>query len=161
MSLLPATLDSIRVRFIEPSDIDRYIALERDPEVKRFVNGPSPKSDDQLRFDLLSYKPTTELLAIAESSSNEFIGRCGLLYDSKTNESEVYCLLIKPYWKMGIGQRVVPFLAQLAKSEGRVPVAIVDPSNAGSIALLARLGYQPVGVASAKNYQHGHVRYIL
>lgn len=42
-TLIPALLDQIIVRHLEPADADEYVKLEQDPEARRFVNGPASR----------------------------------------------------------------------------------------------------------------------
>ena len=103
--------------------------------------------------------PSNGLLAIADVTTDTYIGRCG--YFKKGNEAEIYCLLSKLYWRYGIGWQIIPFLTALASSEGLVPVGVVDPENNASRGLLERLGYEPSGFVVANGYQNGHLRYVL
>ena len=160
-TLIPALLDQIIVRYLEPADADEYVKLEQDPEVRRFVNGPASKSEEVMRQDLRRYEPTTEFMAIAETETNAYIGRCGLLPDPLSLESEIYCLIAKTHWRHGIGRSVVPFLICHAISEGRIPIGIVDPGNSASQSLLKRLGFVSSGVIEAPGYQNGHLKYFL
>ena len=160
-TLIPALLDQIIVRYLEPADADEYVKLEQDPEVRRFVNGPASKSEEVMRQDLRLYKQTTEIMAIAETETNAYLGRCGLHPDPLSLESEIYCLIAKTHWRHGIGRSVVPFLIRLAISQKRIPIGIVDPGNTASKSLLERLGFVSSSVVEAHGYQNGHLKYLL
>ena len=111
--MIPANLGAVTVRYLQEEDHLAYVALERDGAVKLYVNGPATKTDHELFGDLRRYQPTTKILAIVETTSNAFIGRCGLLPIRSTSEAEIFCLLAKSHWRKGIGEVVVPFLARL------------------------------------------------
>ena len=161
LNLIPATFEHFTVRFLCPKDAEAYVAIERNPNVRRYVDGTASKSDEQIRADVIRYQPTTEVMAIADASTDEYIGRCGLLPEHASNESEVYCLLAPNYWRRGIAVIVVPFLVRLAKSGGRAPIGIVDAGNRASQALLAHLGYSSSGSITSRGYQNGHLKYLL
>ena len=156
---IPADLGRVVVRYLIPDDWPSYIALERDAQVRRYVNGPSEKSDEQFHAGLRDYRPTTSLLVIADVSSNAFVGRCGLLPLRGTDDAELFILLASSSHRRGIGQLVLTFLVALAKSIGKRPVGIVHPENAASRALLERVGMVLEGTVSSGGYQAGHLRY--
>lgn len=156
---IPARLGATVVRFLVASDHEAFIALERDAYVRRYVNGPSRKTDGEFLHGLRNYVPTTELLVIADEASNEFVGRCGLLPLGSTAEVELFVLLATSHHGKGIGSLVLQFLIDLAKIQGKRPIGIVHPENAASRALLERLGMGLTGSVSSANYQDGHLRY--
>jgi RimJ/RimL family protein N-acetyltransferase len=156
---IPAYLGPVLVRYLEPLDHSLFITLERDAEVRKYINGPSERSDEEFDTGLKSYLPTTSLLAVAHASSNAFLGRCGLLPIRGTNEVELFLLLSRSSQRQGIGARVLTFLVGLAKSMGNEPVGIVHPDNAPSRALLGKVGMVLAGT-SYTGYQAGHLRYL-
>ena len=161
--MIPVDLDNIRIRYLLDRDHEAYVALEKDAEVKRFVGGPSEKSNRLLLQNLRDYSPSLALLAMAELETDAFIGRCGLL-DCKAPlefEVEIYCLLARSHWRKGIAKAVVPFLFQLASSQGKTGVAYVHPENVASHALMRRVGLVAQGTKSATGWQHGHIRYVI
>lgn len=157
---VPANLGIITIRYLLPNDHAAYIALERDPEVKRYVGGPVLRSKENLRSSLRTYTPTTNLMAIADTKTDAFVGRCGLLPTPNSNELEIYCLLARSHWRMGIGQIIVPFLAELALHQSKNPIGLVDPNNQGSLLLLKRLNWVFTGTISKPGKQQGHFRYV-
>ena len=82
--ILPANLGLVTIRHLQEEDHFAYVALEKDAEVKMYVSGPTTKTDEEMLGDLRGYRPAMTVLTIAESTSNKFIGRCGLclLYTS-------------------------------------------------------------------------------
>lgn len=149
-SLIPANLGLVTIRYIEEQDHRAYVALEMDSEVKRYVDGPTIKSEQELLQGLRTYLPSSELMSIVDNDTNRFVGRCGLLPMNRV-ESEVFCLLFKTHWKQGIGRTVVSFLANLATHQGKKVVAIVHPENHGSLALLEKLGWLASGTVTRRH----------
>ena len=159
-SLLPANLGSVTIRYLEEEDHVAYVALEKDTAVKLYVSGPTTKTDQMLLGDLRRYTPTTEILAIVETTTNAFIGRCGLLPVRNNSETEIFCLLATSHWRKGIGEVVVPFLARLASSQGLTALGVVHPSNQGSLGLLQKLGWVTIGTIAEQGKQQGHLRFV-
>lgn len=157
--IVPSHLGEVVVRFLAASDHEAYIALERDTYVRRYVNGPSTKTDSEFLSGLRAYSPTTKLLAIADAASDEFVGRCGLLPLGVTAEVELFVLLATSNQRKGIGRLVLQFLIGLAKTQGKRPIGIVHPENAASRAILQRLGMAATGSVRSADYQNGHLRY--
>jgi RimJ/RimL family protein N-acetyltransferase len=161
MSLvLPVTVAVAQIREMLREDHARYIALERDAEVKLFVGGPNQNADEKMKSDLERSTPSVHFMAIADFPSNVYIGRCGLM-SHDPSESEMHCILAKPYWGRGIGKRVFRLLIQAAKEEGTKPVAIIDPQNLASRHVFEALGFVSEGpVVRDDSYQDGHLRYV-
>ena len=157
---IPADLARVSLRFLKAADHAAFIALERDADVREYVNGPSTKSDGDFLHGLRAYTPTTSLLVIADPNSDAFLGRCGLRPVDGTNEVELFLLLEKSSQRKGIGESVLRFLIQLARSEAKEPVGIVHPENQASQALLKKVGMSLVGTVSSNDYQNGHLRYV-
>ena len=158
--MIPADLGIARVRYIEPRDHAAYVALEKDEETKRYVGGPSMKTEEMLFSNLRQYQPSTDIMAIADPSSDAFIGRCGFLVDILAQEGEIYCLLVKDWRRKGIGRIIVPFLVQLARNSRLRTVGYVAPANLASLALMSNLGMVATGTKTGGK-QDGHIRYVL
>lgn len=158
--MLPANFGQITIRYLENDDLDSYITLEKDPDIKRYMGGPNNKPNEQMRNNLLSYTPTHSLMAIAGSSTNQYLGRCGYLDTDQPQEKELYILLGHESQKKGYGQLIIPFLCDLAISEGYSPVAYIDPENIGSLKLLEKLGWVTTGKITKNNYQEDHLIYV-
>ena len=158
--MLPSHVGKAIVRHLEERDYAAYIALERDVAVKEYVHGPSLRSDEELLEGLRGRAQDIDLLAIADPSSNVFIGRCGLLTSKGRMELELYCLVEKSRWRQGIGEVVIPFLAGLARERGLRAIGIVHPKNDRSAALLAKLAWVQRGTISDEGKQLGHLLYM-
>ena len=148
------------IRYLAVADHSSFIALERDAEVRRYVNGPSTKTDDEFLDGLRNYEPMKSLLVMADATTDAFPGRCGLLPVRGTNETELFLLLTKSNQRKGIGQAALQFLISLARCEGKEPIGIVHPDNLASRALMEKVGMVHVGAVPAAGYQNGHLRYV-
>ena len=158
MSTLPATFGDIRVRYLQASDFESYADLEKNEEAMRFVGGPNPKSREQLLVNFRSYQPTTDLMAIVETATDSYIGRCGFL-DANSGRAEFHIVIDPKYWRRGIAERVVPLLVTLALDQDKTPISVVDPRNEKSIGLLGKLGWIRSGTKRSDNYEDGFYVY--
>lgn len=154
---LPHQCGQVRIRHLSPVDFDAYIALERDSDAKRYLNGPETRPEDDWRQALAGYRPSDALLIIADAASDRFIGRCGLIEDS--GDAEIHIVIAAAHQKRGIASMVLPALQARAIAAGLRPVAIIHPENIGSLALMKRLGWRQVGTKKSSNYENGFLRY--
>ncbi|MBU4524403.1 MAG: GNAT family N-acetyltransferase [Desulfomicrobium sp.] len=157
--MLPAYFDNITVRYLEPKDYEPYAALETDEEAKLYVGGPIKNRTREQIVQFMNYQPTTSLLALADPLLDNYVGRCGFLDQDGTSETEIHIVLAREARKRGIAKTVVPLLAELARSLGKIPMAIVDPENVRSRSLMNALGWKEIGIIDKENYQKGHIRY--
>ena len=161
MDMIPANLGEIIIRYLRPEDSDSYIALEMDAAAKRYLNGPSKKSEAELRGDIKRYIPSNHLLVIADAKTDNYLGRCGFLDAENPNEKELYLVLSTHSKRKGLGKIVVGFLVSCIFAEGFKPVAYVDPGNSISIKFFRELGWINTGAIEKKNYQQGHLVYVF
>ena len=157
--MLPRNLGHVTGRHLAEHDYALYIALERDAAVKKYVQGPSSREDDELLATLRCRTPDIDLLAIAENKTDVFIGRCGLLASRVRTELEIYCLVEQNCWGQGVGASVIQFLCDLAHARNCRVIGIVHPANTRSIALLAKLAWVQRCTISQDGKQHGHLLY--
>lgn len=111
--MIPINLGNVTVRYLEVQDHAAYIAMERDAEIKQYVGGPSKREEQDLLSSLHEYSPCTSLLVVADSETNTFVGRCGLLEKRGSSEVELYILLTQTHRRKGIASVVVPFLMEI------------------------------------------------
>ncbi|WP_292992769.1 GNAT family N-acetyltransferase [Nitrosomonas sp.] len=159
--MIPIDLGNATVRYLEAQDHVAYIAMEKNAEIKQYVGGPSNRTEQDLLSSLRNYSPCTSLLVVADSETNTFIGRCGLLEKRGSLEVELYILLTQTHLRKGIARVVVPFLVRLAAANGKVAVAYVDSANQASLKLLERIGAISDGTNTDSGYQVNHIRYIF
>jgi RimJ/RimL family protein N-acetyltransferase len=149
-----------KIRLATAADAPFVAAIENDAELKRFVGGPSGKSEECYRKSLGS--PRELWCLIVESlSSGVQIGRCGLMTPVTSDECEVHIILAKDHCGRGIGTEVALKLWQIA--EGRFPkrflTAKVHPENVPSLAIIAKLGLSADGVVISDSYDNGWLRF--
>jgi RimJ/RimL family protein N-acetyltransferase len=152
--MIPVQRDGVSVRYLLPKDHAAYIALEMNPGVRRYIGRVSTDLGQRIS----QYLPNTNLLAVAEMNTDQFIGRCGLIPLSEC--LEIHCVLEPTSHGKGIGQVVFSILTEIALAMGKAPVGIVHPENSVSVAILRKLGYTHVGECNDFGDQHGHHRYV-
>jgi len=139
----------LRLRHLEPGDLDDLFAMYCDPEVIRFIpDAPTTLTETQ---ELLTWfqnghprHPELGLWATIEKESNRFVGRCGLLpwtIDGRF-EVEVAYALTRSHWGQGLATEA----AQAIKTYGfdtlglaRL-VSLIDKDNLASIRVAEKIG---------------------
>lgn len=149
-----------KIRLPTAGDATFVTAIENDADLKRFVGGPSGKSEECYRKSL--GKPRDLWCLIVESlDSGVQIGRCGLMTPLTSDECEVHVILAKHYCGHGIGTEVALKLREIAEARfrNRFLTAKVHPENAPSLAIIAKLGFSADGTVISDSYDHGWLRF--
>jgi RimJ/RimL family protein N-acetyltransferase len=119
--------------------------LESDPEVKRFLGGPTKRDVDYYRQRLAAIKPQLDSpLAITARETGEFLGRCGFTQDTFLDEWEINVVLARQNWRRGFASEIVAALLRTGFDALKLSkvFGVAHPQNEGSIALLHKFGFQ-------------------
>lgn len=141
----------LRLRRLEPGDVDELVALYADPQVRRFIPGAERYSHrqalarvegDERHWD----EKGQRFLAVVERESDRFLGRV-MLYDwPQFEETEVGWILAAP--ARGLGYATEAGAATLSWGFAHLSVpyitAMVHPDNFASLAVAERLGMEPL-----------------
>jgi RimJ/RimL family protein N-acetyltransferase len=149
-----------KIRLPNSEDAAFVTAIENDAELKRFVGGPSGKSEDCYRTSL--GKPRELWCLIIESlESGVPIGRCGLMTPITSDECEVHIILEKNHSGHGLGTEVALKLCEIAEARfpNRSLTAKVHPENAASLAIISKLDFSADGTVTSDSYDHGWLRF--
>lgn len=141
--------ERLRLRRLEPGDLDALHALYRDPEIRRhFPDGTRSLEETREELDWFvagdPEHPALGLWATILKSSGTFIGRCGLIpwtVDGRP-EVEVAYLIDKRYWRQGLGSEAARALVRYGFERlglARI-VAFIEPTNRASIATATKVG---------------------
>jgi RimJ/RimL family protein N-acetyltransferase len=132
--------------------------IENDPQVKRFVGGPSGKSEADYRGSI-SALADCRCLTIESLSTQEPIGRCGLILID--NEPDIHVILARHYWGRGLGSEVALGLKQFSSEmfPEKALVAKAHPENAASLSILRKLEFVQTGVVDSPFYDNGFLRF--
>lgn len=137
----------LRLRPMEPGDLDEFTALHADPEVTRFIR-PLDRSAaaERLRRDEEEWRQRGHgLLAVLDRANDAFLGRCGLKHWPQFDETELGWALRRDAWGHGYATEAVRACAEWGFSQLDVPylTAMINPANTRSIAVANRLGMTP------------------
>ncbi|RPI49811.1 MAG: N-acetyltransferase [Chloroflexi bacterium] len=157
MSEHPWSLETPRllIRRLEPGDVDALVALWTDPEVTRYVGGP--REPGRLRATLTESvageeadaAPAMDLWTVVEKASGRVVGNCGLLEKTVDGQAEVELayVLARSAWGHGYATEAAAAVCKYAFEELglRRLVSLVDPPNAASLRVAARLGMRLKG----------------
>lgn len=134
--------ERLRLRPLEVRDASDYHRLEVDPEVKRFLGGPTSEPASfyrtQLASGALSQVP---IFAVTLNETGTFVGRCGFTENDLVNGWEINIVLAREHWGKGFGTEtgsvLIPFgFGFLATN---VIFGVADAANTSSIRLCEKL----------------------
>lgn len=134
-----------------------FLAIASDPEVMRHIGPGRPWSEVQARA-FVERQIAAEaahgfcLWGLIERAGARLVGQCGLQYVGDTGEIEMGWWLAQDRWGQGLATEAARGVIAFAFERLRLPrlVSIVQPANAGSIAVMRRLG-----MAFERRARHG------
>lgn len=141
--------DRLLLRRLVPSDLDSLFALYSDPEIRRYFPEGTltyQETKEELEWFLNGHPEHSELglWATILKSTNQFIGRCGLLPWTIEGrpEVEVAYLIDKAYWRQGLGSEAAQGIARYAFEQLGLSrlVCLIDPQNQASQKVAAKIG---------------------
>jgi RimJ/RimL family protein N-acetyltransferase len=146
------TLETPRLR-LRPrtlEDVDAIVAMDSDPEVRRYLGGPlAPMAHrtevpgnivDGTMSDYLRW-------AIEWKDRPGFLGQCGIRLCHLPGTTELTWRLVRAAWRQGVASEAAAAMLAHARAErGAGPVvAFIHPDNAGSQGVARKLGLRPAG----------------
>ena len=139
----------LTVREFTPSDVPAFHAFASDPDVVRHLAfGPTSPAESQAMVDWAvasqaAAPRTSYALAVADRSTREIIGSCGLLLaEDPPSGAETYFVIRKASWGMGYGTEAAAALIDYGfqnLSLHRI-WAQAAPENKASLRVLEKLG---------------------
>jgi RimJ/RimL family protein N-acetyltransferase len=141
--------ERLRLRHLEPADLDDLYALYRDPEMRRYFPDGTltlEETREELEWFLNGHprRPELGLWATVDKASGRFLGRCGLLMwqiDGR-EEVEVAYLIDKRYWGQGLATEAAAAIRDHAFETLGLSrlVCLIDQDNAASIRVAEKIG---------------------
>jgi RimJ/RimL family protein N-acetyltransferase len=139
--------ERLRLRPMEPRDLDDLVALHADPEVTEFIRPlDAGQARERLRRDGEEWRQRGHgLLAVIERTNGAFLGRCGLKHWPQFDETELGWALRRDAWGRGYateaGRACIEWGFELD-----VPylTAMISPANVRSARVAERLGLAPL-----------------
>lgn len=136
--------ERLRLRPIEPGDLDEFVALHADPKVTQFVRPlDRDAATERLEQDASEWRQRGHgLLAVLDLGTGAFLGRCGLKYWPQFDETEVGWVLRRDAWGRGYATEASRACIEWGFSGFEMPylTAMISPGNARSIRVAQRLG---------------------
>lgn len=147
---MPPLIETSRLllRRITIEDLDELAAIHAEPQVERFL-GPFDRArlidwveQNRTEWSELGYGR----LAIVDRKSGRLLGRTGLKYWPQFDETEVGWVLRPDAWGRGLATEAARACIDWGFGKLDIPylTAMIQPANARSIAVAARLGMSPL-----------------
>jgi RimJ/RimL family protein N-acetyltransferase len=137
--------ERLRLREMADSDLDQMAALLGDPEVMRYY--PAPKSRDEAQrwidWNKRNYAEHGFGLWVVESIEGDFVGDCGLTWQTVdgTREVEVGYHVRRSAQGNGYATEAATACVQFARKRGiERLVAIINPANTASQRVAVKVG---------------------
>ncbi len=152
------TLETARLRLRSRTldDLEPFVAMDTDPEVRRYMGGPlDPIAHRaEVRRNIVDGPKPGEWRWIIEWRDRPgFLGQCGVRPSHLPDVSELSWRLVQSAWRQGIAsEAVMAMLAHLRDEIGIGPVvALIHPDNAASQGVARKIGLSPAGEVVAWN----------
>lgn len=137
--------ERLRLREMADSDLDQMAALLGDPDVMRYY--PAPKSRDEAQrwidWNKRNYAEHGFGLWVMESIEGDFVGDCGLTWQTvdDTREVEVGYHVRRSAQGNGYATEAATACVQFARQRGiERLVAIINPANMASQRVAVKIG---------------------
>lgn len=139
----------LRIREITEADAPFMLALLNEPSFIANIGDRGVRTEASARQyiadgPLASYaRHGFGLCAVTLAGSTTPIGICGLLKRDALPDPDIGFAFLPPYWAKGFAFEAASAVTHYARETLRLVrlLAIVNPSNAGSIRLLEKLGF--------------------
>jgi RimJ/RimL family protein N-acetyltransferase len=143
MSSEPAlpTTSRVRLRSATRDDLEAYVRLETDPEVRRYIGGPSSAAT-VAAIRASTPTPRWGRYVVASTETDQLIGTLFLKRDR--DELEVGYLFLPEYWGRGLAfEALEALLGWVSEScTDKEIIAVTQTANERSMRLLDRLGFK-------------------
>jgi RimJ/RimL family protein N-acetyltransferase len=140
----------LSLRPIEVADLEDLVALLSDSEVTRFVPSVGRADADAEAAIRAAEREWSErghgMVAVLERGSARFLGRAGLKYWARFDETEAGWMLRRDVWGRGYATEAGRACVEWGFANLAVPylTAMIQPANQQSIRVAARLGFAPM-----------------
>jgi ribosomal-protein-alanine N-acetyltransferase len=141
----------LRMRPVEPQDLEDFFELYSDSRVMRFMGAPAnDRADTQAPLDrMLDHWQSHGfgIFVMLQKPQNTFVGRCGIKPLPDESDIELLYTLKFDYWGQGLATEAARATLgwALGHTELQRIVTAVDPSNVRSVNVLQKCGLQHEG----------------
>jgi RimJ/RimL family protein N-acetyltransferase len=136
-------MGEIGLRAVRDDDLDMIYDQMRDPVAVRMAAFTAEDPEDRVAFDahFVRLRTDPEILLFAVTVDGELAGTAGAF--AVGDDTEITYWLDRSWWGRGIATRAVELLVDLVPVRPILARAASD--NAGSLAVLGKVGFRPVG----------------
>ncbi len=150
---MPPKIETARLRLYPPrlDDLEACLAMDRDPEVMRFIR-PIPEDDEAQRADLrnrILEPPPGAFWHVEVLAAPGFIGWCGLFPLEDSGLMEIGYRYRRAAWGQGLATEAAVAALDHGFRELKLDpiVAVSDPDNEASHRVLHKIGLRAAGTA--------------
>ncbi len=150
---MPPETEAARLRLYppRPEDLEARLAMDRDPEVMRFIR-PIPEDAEAQRAEIrnqILQPPRGAYWHVEERAAPGFIGWCGLFPLEDSGLIELGCRFVRAAWGRGFATEAATAILDHGFRTLRLDliVAVSDPANAASHRVLSKIGLRAAGTA--------------
>jgi ribosomal-protein-alanine N-acetyltransferase len=135
----------LRLRVLQPDDLDALAELYADPEVMRFLSGVRTREQTQtLLSEMIKHWQDYGFgrWALIDRAGGQFVGRCGLNYLPESPEIELGYAIAGAYWGRGLTTEAARACLHWGFEDVGLEriVAIARPENRASLRVMEKLG---------------------
>jgi RimJ/RimL family protein N-acetyltransferase len=152
---MPPEIETARLRLYAPrlEDLEARLAMERDPEVMRFIR-PAPEDSAAHRIEIRNrilgpQPPRGALWHVEELAAPGFLGWCGVFPLEDSGLIEVGYRYAREAWGRGLATEAAAAALDNGFRELELDpiVAVSHPDNAASHGVLQKIGLRAAGTA--------------
>ncbi|MCH8156113.1 MAG: GNAT family N-acetyltransferase, partial [Proteobacteria bacterium] len=150
---MPPETEAARLRLYppRPEDLEARLAMDRDPEVMRFIR-PIPEDAEAQRAEIrnqILQPPRGAYWHVEERAAPGFIGWCGLFPLEDSGLIELGYRFVRAAWGRGFASEAATTALDHGFQELKLDpiVAVSDPDNAASHRVLHKIGLRAQGRA--------------
>jgi RimJ/RimL family protein N-acetyltransferase len=155
MSTLQTSRLRLRPRTLD--DLDAIVAMDSDPEVRRYIGGPLEPVAHRIEVQKnIEYGRPLPAWAIEWKDRPGFLGQCALNRSPRPGVTEMSWRLAKANWGQGLASEAAAVVLAHAMRELRLQpiVALVHPQNRASARVAERIGMRLAGETLFKGALH-------
>lgn len=153
MTFSVITTPRLVLRYLQPADLDAFLAYRSDPMVSRYQSWSDFTRQEAMDFieDMGRSRPGTPgtwfQFAVARREDDHLIGDTALFTTIDGRQGEIGFTLARESWGQGYGFEATAAMLSFAFSVARLHriTGTADVANKRSIALLERLGFRREG----------------
>ncbi|MBY0320357.1 MAG: GNAT family N-acetyltransferase [Reyranella sp.] len=147
----------LRLRARTLDDLDAIMAMDADPEVRRFMGGPPPAEAHraEVRANIIDGRPSFVRWAIEWRDRPGFLGQCGFGLCHLPDSTALIWRLARAHWGRGVATEAVGAMLHHAREDlgMRSFVAFIHADNQASRRVADKVGLLPAGETELHGYR--------